>query len=62
LILELDHDKNEQRVKQLSPALTFDFPTPAQRPLFSALDCTHFLTTFGLQLPDWRAALRLALI
>jgi dTDP-4-dehydrorhamnose reductase len=61
LILELDPDKNEQRVKQLSPALTVDFPTPAQRPLFSALDCTHILTTFGLQLPDWRAALRLAL-
>ena len=61
LILELDPEKSEQRVKEIMPALTSDFPTPAQRPLFSALDCTHFLATFGLQLPDWKAALRLAM-
>ena len=61
LILELDPDKNEQRVKEILPALTADFPTPAQRPLFSALDCSHFFATFGLQLPDWKAALQLAL-
>ena len=60
-ILELDPDKKEQRVKELIPSLTSDFPTPAQRPLFSALDCTHFLVTFGLQLPDWKSALRLAM-
>jgi len=61
LILELDPDKNEQQVREILPALTADFPTPAQRPLFSALDCTQFFATFGLQLPDWKAALRLAL-
>jgi len=61
LILELDPDKQEQRVKEFSPALTADFPTSAQRPLFSALDCNHFFNTFGLQLPDWQAALRLAM-
>ena len=60
-ILELDPDKKEQRVKELIPSLTSDFPTQAQRPLFSALDCTHFLVTFGLQLPDWKSALRLAM-
>ena len=61
LILELDPGKNEQKVKELIPARTADFPTPAQRPLFSALDCTHFFTSFGLQLPDWKAALQLAM-
>jgi dTDP-4-dehydrorhamnose reductase len=61
LILELDPGKSEQRVEEIIPALTSDFPTPAQRPLFSALDCTHFLATFGLQLPDWESALQLAL-
>ena len=61
LILELDPDKSQQRVKEIAPALTADFPTPAQRPLFSALDCSHFSATFGLQLPDWKAALQLAL-
>jgi dTDP-4-dehydrorhamnose reductase len=60
-ILKLDPRKQEQTVKQLLPARTSDFPTPAQRPLFSALDCTCFLATFGLKLPDWESALQLAL-
>jgi dTDP-4-dehydrorhamnose reductase len=61
LILELAPDKSGQRVKQIIPVLTPDFPTTAQRPLFSALDCAHFLATFGLKLPDWESALQLAL-
>jgi dTDP-4-dehydrorhamnose reductase len=61
LILELDPDRGEQKVKQLIPALSSDFPTPAQRPLFSALDCKRFQDTFGLQLPDWRSALKQAM-
>jgi dTDP-4-dehydrorhamnose reductase len=61
LVLELDPDKSQQTLKEILPALTADYPTPAQRPLFSALDCTLFLATFGLQLPDWESALRLAL-
>ena len=32
------------------------YPTPAQRPLNSRLDCTS-LARFGIQRPDWRAAL-----
>jgi dTDP-4-dehydrorhamnose reductase len=61
LILELDPDKKEQRVREILPALTNEFPTPAERPLFSALDCDHFATTFGLCLPPWEAALRMAM-
>ena len=45
----------------LLPALTADFPTPAQRPLFSALDCQRFMDTFNLRLPDWQEALTLAM-
>ncbi len=60
-IISLDPRKHEQLVKELIPARTTDFPTPAQRPLFSALDCTKFIQTFGLQLPDWELGLRLAL-
>ena len=60
-ILELDPHQSEQTVKELVPALTSEFPSPAQRPLFSALDCSRFQATFGLELPDWRVALRLAL-
>jgi dTDP-4-dehydrorhamnose reductase len=61
LILGLDPDKNEQRVKEIKPALTADFPTPTQRPLFSALDCAKFKRTFGFQLLEWRHALALAM-
>ena len=59
-ILALDPHREEQVCKEILPALTSDFPTPAQRPLFSALDCDHFEQTFTFKLPDWRDALRLA--
>ncbi len=60
-ILELDPRPEEQIVKKLEPALTADFPTPARRPLATSLDCSRFESIFGLSLPDWKAALRLAL-
>jgi dTDP-4-dehydrorhamnose reductase len=61
LILAMDPNKNEQVVKELLPALTSEFPTPARRPLFSALDCIRFEETFDLSLPPWQTALKLAL-
>lgn len=61
MILELDPHRQEQTVKDIFPALTTDFPTPAQRPLFSALDCSRFGHVFDLILPPWQKALRLAL-
>lgn len=60
-ILELDPHPEEQKVKGLEAALTADFPTPAQRPLTTTLDCSRFFRTFGLSLPNWRDTLRLAL-
>lgn len=36
---------------------TTDYPTPAPRPLNSALDCTAIADTFGIAQPDWRAAI-----
>lgn len=60
-ILSLDPKKSEQVVQELLPAKTGDFPTPARRPLFSALNCDLFDKTFGLQLPDWQEALELAM-
>jgi dTDP-4-dehydrorhamnose reductase len=60
-ILRLDPKKQEQKMRQLLPARTTDFPTPAQRPLFSALDCEKFAATFGLCLLDWKTALSLAI-
>ena len=34
-----------------------DYPTPAQRPLNSRLDCSKTHDTFGLERPDWRMGL-----
>jgi len=34
-----------------------DYPTPARRPQNSALDCSNFEATFGLETISWRAAL-----
>jgi dTDP-4-dehydrorhamnose reductase len=60
-VLALDPRREEQVVETLLPARTADFPTPAQRPLFSALDCSRFTAVFGLRLPRWEDALRLAM-
>ena len=60
-ILELDPLQEEHVYKKILPAITNDFPTPAQRPLFSALDCALFEKTFNLKLPNWQDTLQLAI-
>ena len=60
-ILALDPNKHEQTVREIIPALTSEFPTPAQRPLFSALDCSRFQSTFDIPLPKWEDALKMAM-
>jgi dTDP-4-dehydrorhamnose reductase len=60
-ILSEDPRPQEQMARELLPALTAEFPTPAERPLYSALDCTLFEQTFQLQLPPWQEALHLAM-
>ena len=61
-ILANDPEPSGQIVQTIEPALSEEFSTPAVRPLFSALDCTRFETTFGLQLPPWEQILRLAMV
>ena len=60
-IIKNDPNPEEQIVSRLEPALTADFPSPTERPLFSALDCNLFTETFGLELPPWRQALQMAM-
>jgi len=60
-IVRCDPHREEQIVRRIEPASTAEFPTPAERPLFSALNCSRFHDTFGFRLPDWRYALRLAM-
>jgi dTDP-4-dehydrorhamnose reductase len=60
-ILRLDSHPAEQAAREVLPAATAEFPAPAVRPRFSALDCTKFANAFGLGLPDWRQSLGLAM-
>ncbi len=60
-IVELDPRPNEQTMQGLEEAADRDFPMPARRPLYSALDCSLFEETFGLRLPPWREALHAAM-
>jgi len=61
LILDYDPKREEQIAFHIGPAKTSDYPTPAKRPLFSALDCEKFADTFSLRLPTWQVALELAM-
>jgi dTDP-4-dehydrorhamnose reductase len=60
-ILANDPKRTEQLVRSLEPVSSEEFPTPAARPLFSALDCSKFRETFGFSLPDWADSLRTAM-
>lgn len=60
-ILANDPHRTEQLVQAIEPASSEEFPLPALRPLFSALDCSKFKETFGFSLPDWRDSLKKAM-
>ncbi len=60
-ILRHDPQRAEHQVREILAAHTAEFPTPAQRPLYSALDCSLFAQTFGLRLPPWEEALKMAM-
>lgn len=46
---------------QVSPIETRDFPTPARRPPFSLLNKAKIKAAFGIQIPHWRASLKICL-
>jgi len=44
-------------IKVINPILTSEYPTPARRPLYSKMDSSKFVSTFGIQLPTWEELL-----
>jgi dTDP-4-dehydrorhamnose reductase len=45
------------KVPVVNAITTKDYPTPARRPFNSRLDCTKLKSTFGFEMPAWRASL-----
>lgn len=39
---------------EVSPISTEDYPTPAQRPANSQLDCGKIQSAFGIEMPNWQ--------
>ncbi len=60
-ILALDPHPEEQILTELEEARSVAFITAADRPEYSALDCTRFQETFGLFHTSWEDALKQAL-
>lgn len=42
---------------RVEPIATADWPTPAERPANSVLDCSRFKRDFGFSMPHWRRSL-----
>jgi dTDP-4-dehydrorhamnose reductase len=45
-------------VAEVEPIRSVDYPTPAQRPMNSQLNCAKLERTFGLRLPTWQEGVR----
>ena len=46
---------------RVNPIASANYPTPAKRPANSRLDCRSLRDAFGIERPDWRAAVRAVL-
>ncbi len=45
------------KIREISPILSSEYPTPARRPLNSRLDCNKALEVLKVRMPDWRTGL-----
>jgi dTDP-4-dehydrorhamnose reductase len=56
-LFDLAKQYTSLRVKTIEAISTADYPTPAKRPLNSALDCSLFAKTFNIHPKPWRESL-----
>ena len=47
---------------KVNPITTAEYPTAAKRPGNSMLDCSKLKKTFGIEMPEWKEALKLVLM
>lgn len=50
------------KAPELASIPSFEYPTPAPRPLNSRLDCSKIYTEFGIEPDDWRQSLKEVLL
>lgn len=43
---------------KVNPITTAEYPTAAKRPVNSMLNCEKLAQTFGIEMPDWKTALK----
>ena len=55
------HHAAQGKPTRVVPVESSEFPTPATRPSYSALNCSKLYDRFGIRLPDWQSDLSLAL-
>lgn len=52
---------DEKMLQKIEPIKTIDYPTPAKRPVFSALDCSLIENNFGIKARPWQKSLKLTI-
>ena len=55
-------DEPRAKLVRVLRAKSVDFPLPAPRPAYSALDATRLREAFGIELPDWETQLKQCLL
>lgn len=55
--IELASQYEKFILERIVPIATSDYPTPAPRPNFSALDCKSFVSNFGIEICPWEKSL-----
>jgi dTDP-4-dehydrorhamnose reductase len=56
-IIELAGQQGKVRTPRVEPVTTDEYPTPAKRPVYSALDCSHIYKKFNISPRPWQKSL-----
>jgi dTDP-4-dehydrorhamnose reductase len=56
-ICQLAREHRALRVKRVEAVSTAEYPTPARRPQYSALDCSKIRSVFGIRTRPWQESL-----